>query len=134
MSTRVQERFSPVPPQTRVFEADRRMVYAAGQAAVKDIGLMLGRTSLTDGRIDAYAPIRAGDNLRDTRQTTMQVRFSEAVGGTEVALLVFESTEGNFPGGVSEQALRQHSLYVLYFSALEQALLKSAERESAGKP
>jgi hypothetical protein len=135
VSSRVHDRFSAVPPQTRIFAADRRAVYTAGQVAVKNVGLLLGRTSLAQGLIEAYAPIRQGDALRDTRQTTLQIHLTETDGGdTEVALLVSESTEGNFPGGVSEQGLRVHSLYEMYFTALQQVLVENGSIKAAVKP
>jgi len=124
LSSRVQERFSPVEPHVRVFPATRKAVYEAAQQAVKNVGLQLGRKSISQGLVEGYAGIRSGDNTtRDTRQTTIQVRFFETdAGETRVELLVSEETEGNFPGGVSEQALREHSLYEMYFAALQQVL------------
>lgn len=135
MSSRVQERFATVPPHTRTFAASRRAVYEAGQVAVKNVGLLLGRTSFSQGSIEAYAPIRTGDAVSDTRQTTMDIRLAEAVGGeTEVSLLVSEHTEGSFPGGVSEQAMREHSLYDLYFNTLQQVLEENGALKTAAKP
>jgi len=126
VSSRVHERFSTVPPQTRVFAAERRAVYNAGQVAAKNVGLLLGRTSLAQGVIEAYAPIRSGDLTSDTRQTTLRINFSETDDGeTKVDLLVSEQTEGDFPGGKGEKDLRVHSLYELYFSALQQVLLEN---------
>ena len=134
MSSRVHDRFSAVPPQTRTFAADRRAVFAAGQLAVKNLDLMLGRTSFAKGSIEAYAPIRQGDAIHDTRQTTMQINFTETEGGTEVALLVSDNTEGSFPGGVSQQGLREHSLYEMYFAALQQILLEKGAIKAPEKP
>jgi hypothetical protein len=135
MSSRVHERFSTVAPQTRIFAADRRAVYAAGQTAVKNVGLLLGHTSLAEGRIDAYAPIRSGDLTRDTRQTTLEIRLTETDGGeTEVALLVSVVSEGDFPGGVSRQAMREHSLYEMYFGALQQVLVENGALKTSEKP
>jgi hypothetical protein len=135
MSSRINDRFTPVPPQTHNYAADRRAVYAAGQVAVKNVGLLLGHTSFSQGRIDAYAPITGGDATRDTRQTTMEIRITEADRGeTQVSVLVSEQTEGSFPGGVSAQPLREHSLYGLYFSALQQVLLENVSIKADEKP
>ena len=135
MSSRVQERFSTVPPHTRTFAADRRAVFNAAQLAVKNLELLLGKTSYSNGLVEAYAPIRPGDATRDARQTTMQVNLTDAAAGeTEVAILVFENTEGAFPGGVSRQALREHSLYEMYFSALQQALIENGSVKASEKP
>ena len=125
MSSRVHDRFTAVAPQTRTFAADRRAVFEAGLIAVKNVDLLVGRKSLAQGLIEAYAPIRPGDAIRDTRQTTLKINLSETEDGqTQVALLVSENTEGSFPGGVSEQDLREHSLYGLYFTTLQQVLLE----------
>lgn len=122
VSSRMHDRFTSVPPQTRVFAAERKVVYRAAQQAVKDVGLLLGSTSAAKGRVNGYAPIRPGDAVHDTRQTSLSVTITEVGAGTEVAVLVHEHTEGSFPGGVSEQTLRQHSLYELYFAALQRLL------------
>jgi len=54
-------------------------------------------------------------------------------GETEVSLLVMEQTQGSFPGGVSTQPLREHSLYDMYFTALQQVLLENGALKSATK-
>jgi hypothetical protein len=135
MSSRMQDRFAEVPPHVRTFAAARKEVYEAARQAVKDVGLLPGRTSFATGRIDAYAPIRSGDATRDTRQNTLDIRLTETdAGDTEVALLVWEHSEGSFPGGVSEQALREHSLYEMYFAALQQVLLRNGSLKKGEKP
>lgn len=135
MSSRVQERFSPVPPHTRVFAASQKAVYQAAQQAVKKVGLLLGRTSVANWSIDGYAPIRSGDATSDARQTTIEIRLTESGDDqTQVAVLVWEHTEGSFPGGVSQQAFREHSLYETYFAALQQVLLESGALKADAKP
>jgi hypothetical protein len=135
MSTRVEDRFTAVPPHTRIFAAGMKTVYEAAQQAVKNVGLLVGRKSIADGRIEAYAGIRGGDEARDTRQTTLNIRlFATDDGDTRVELLVSENTEGNFPGGVSKQDLREHSLYELYYTALQQVLLESGAVKAPAKP
>jgi hypothetical protein len=135
MSSRVRDRFTTVAPQTRVFAADRRAVFNAGLTAVKNVDLLVGRKSLAQGVIDAYAPIRQGDAVHDTRQTTLKITLTETDDGqTQVGLLVSDNTEGTFPGGVSEQDLRQHSLYELYFSALQQVLLENGSIKAPVNP
>lgn len=135
MSSRVRDRFTPVAPQTRVFAANRRAVFNAALTAVKNIELLVGRKSLAQGVIEAYAPIREGDAIHDTRQTTLKITLTETDDGqTQVGLLVSDSTEGSFPGGVSEQDLREHSLYGLYFAALQQVLLENGSIKPAANP
>ena len=125
MSTRMHERFTPVPPHTRDFAAAPKVVYEAAQQALKNVGLQLGRKSLAHGSIDGYAAIRTGDSTRDARQTTIQIRLIETdAGETRVELLVSDQTEGDFPGGVTKRDLREHSLYELYYTALQQVLVE----------
>jgi hypothetical protein len=126
MSSRVSERFASVPPHTRTFSADHRKVYYAAQTALKSVGLLLGRTSIASWSIDGYAPIRSGTATSDARQTTIEVRLFETESlETRVDVLVWEHTEGGFPGSVSEQAQREHSLYDIYYAALQQVLQES---------
>ncbi len=135
LSTRVHERFSPVPPQTRIFAASLKVVYPAAQRAVKNAGLLLGHTSLARGSIDGYAPIRSGSAATNARQTTLEIRLTElGPDQTEVAVLVWDHTEGDFPGGTSEQAFRQHGLYETYFAGLQQLLQEDGAGKGEGKP
>jgi LmbE family N-acetylglucosaminyl deacetylase len=135
MSSRVQERFSTVAPHTRIYAADQRTVYYAAQVAVKNAGLLLGRTSIARGSIDGYAPIRSGDAAQNARQTTIEIRLFETDAlDTRVEVLVWEHQEGSFPGGVSEQALREHSLYENYYAALQQVLEEGGALKSGAKP
>jgi Flp pilus assembly pilin Flp len=135
MSTRVEDRFTAVSPHTRVFAAGMKAVYEAAQRAVKNVGLQVGRKSIGEGRIEAYAGIRGGDEVRDTRQTALNIRLFETDDGdTRVELLVSENTEGKFPGGVSKQDLREHSLYELYYTALQQVLLESGALKTTANP
>jgi len=134
VSSRMQDRFTPVVPHSRVFPFERKVVYEAAQQAVKNVGLNLGRKSLAQGVVEGYAPIRAADNMNDASQTTIQIRLNETdAGDTRVDVVVSEHTEGNFPGGVSERAQREHSLYEVYFSALQQVLVEKASAKSPDK-
>ena len=135
MSSRVRDRFTAVSPQTRIYAASKKTVFNAGLIAVKNVGLLVGRKSLSNGVIEAYAPIRPGDETRDTRQTSIKINLSDTGDNeTEVALLVSEDTQGSFPGGVSQQDLREHSLYELYFTALQQVLLENGSIKAPANP
>jgi hypothetical protein len=135
MSSRVSERFTKVQPHARVYPAAQRPVYLAAQQAVKRTGLMLGRSSVANWSITGYAPIRSGDITRDARQTTIEIRLYETEElETRVEVLVWEHTEGSFPGGVSEQAMDEHSLYDGYFDALQQVLAESGAVKPVAKP
>jgi hypothetical protein len=135
MSERVQDRFTAPAPHTRIFPADMKAVYAAAQQAVKNVGLQLGRKSIGKGHIEAYAAINSGSPTQDSRQTSLDIRLSETEAGEIlVSLQVTEQTAGDFPGGVSQQPLREHSLYELYFAALQQVLLENGALKPAAKP
>jgi hypothetical protein len=135
MSERVQDRFTAATPHTRVFPAEMKGVYAAAQQAVKNVGLQLGRKSIGTGHIEAYAAINTGNPTQDSRQTSLDIRLTETEAGEiQVSLLVTEQTEGSFPGGVSQQPLKEHSLYELYFTALQQVLQENGDLKSAAKP
>ncbi len=135
VSSRIENRFEAVPPHTRTFAANRRAVFEAAQVAVKNVGLLVGRASSSKGHIEAYAPIRGGDSVSYTRQTALDITITESgPAETEVDLLVSEDTEGSFPGGVSKQAQREHSLYEMYYSALQQVMLENGTLKAEAKP
>ncbi len=135
VSSRVHERFTPVQPHSQVFAATPKVIYEAAQQALKNLDLQVGHKSFAEGRVEGYAAIRPGDEVRDARQTTIQIRFFETdAAETRVELLVRENTEGNFPGGVSAQDLREHSLYGLYFTALQQVLAERGAQKTEEKP
>jgi len=135
MSTRMADRFANVPPHTRIFAADQQAVYYAAQTAVRKAGLLLGRTSIAHWSIAGYAPVRSGTAASDARQTTIEIRlFETETLDTRVELLVWEHTEGGFPGSVSGQALREHSLYEAYYAALQQVLQDGGMLKSPAKP
>jgi hypothetical protein len=135
MSSRMEERFSPVPPHIRTYAASEKAVYEAGRKAVKGVGLLLGHTSLAQGLIEGYAPIQTGTATSDTRQTTIEIRLVESGSEeTQVALLVWNQTEGTYPAGSSKQAFREHSLYEAYFAALQEALVANGSLKPDGKP
>lgn len=135
MSTRLAGRFANVPPHTRTFAVDQKTVYYAAQTALRKTGLQLGRTSIAKWSIDGHAPVRSSTATSDARQTTIEIRlFETETLETRVEVLVWEHTEGGFPGSVSEQALREHSLYELYYAALQQVLQDRGMLKSPAKP
>jgi len=135
VATRVHDRFEDVPPHTKVFSAGLKATYESAQAAVRKVGLLLGHTSAARWSVEGYAPIRAGDAINDARQTTIEVKLAEAPDGqTEVSVLIFDQVEGNYTGGTSKQALREHGLYEAYFAALQEVLAEKAAPVTAEKP
>jgi hypothetical protein len=134
MSSRVSDRFTKVQPHTRIYPVEPRVVYVAAQQAVKDTGLLISRASAGEWTIKGYAPIRSGDVAQDARQTTIEIRLVETEElDTRVEVLVWENTAGSFPGGVSEQALAEHSLYQLYLDALQKVLEETGAIKSGAK-
>lgn len=124
---RMRERFTTVPAKTRVFTADKKMTYYAGQLAAKQTGFTLRRSSESDGTISAYSRIRPGDSVRAAQQFAMEIELREVTDTTtEVAMRLSELNEGQLSTGGGEVPLREHGLYSSYFDALERILTEQA--------
>ena len=120
---RMRERFTTVAPKTQLFEANKHAVYAAGLAAVKQVGFTLQRSSESEGTISAYSRVRPGDAVRAAQQFTLAIKLTQITDtSTEVALVLAELTEADLRVGGGELPLREHGLYASYFAALEQIL------------
>lgn len=132
LSTRVRERFTPVPPQTREVDGDLRAVYAAAQTAFKRLDFNLSRTRL--GHIEAASRINTSAAFRDSRQLVATIDLRElGPAKVEVAMTLAEQIEGEGIGGPSELALRQHGFFETYYAMLQQVLMESAADASAKK-
>ena len=136
MTERMQDHFAAVPPKTRVFEANKKAAYYAGQLAAKQAGFTLQRSSETNGTISAYSRIRPGDPVRAAQQFTLEVQLTALTETTtEVAVRLSELTEGQLSIGGGEVPLREHGLYASYFDALERILAEQgASKSSPEKP
>jgi hypothetical protein len=132
MSTRVRERFTPVPPQTKEFDGDVRTVYFAAQQAFKRLDFNLSRSSL--GHVEASSRINTSAAFRDSRQLVATVDLREtAPGKVEAAMILVEQVEGEGIGGPSQQPLRQHGFYETYFAMLQEVLAETASADAAKK-
>lgn len=130
LSTRVRERFTPVPPQAREIDGDLNGVYLAAQQAFKRLDFNLSRTRL--GHVEAASRINTSVAFRDSRQLVATVDLREvAPGKIEVAMSLVEQVEGEGIGGPNELALRQHGFFDTYFAMIQQVMsernAKSAE-------
>lgn len=125
VSSRVQSRFEKVDPHTQVFAGTQREVFYATQGVLKGMDFQVSRTGEAQGIVNAFSRIRAGDGPREARQYTLEVRINNfGPTETQVALLVREQIEGGLSGtvGATDQPLKQHGLYEVFYANLKQAL------------
>ncbi len=130
----VRERFEPVPPKIRQFNADTRQVSQAVVVAFKRLEFSLtGPAGASE--IEAASPIHTNETLRESRQLVARVRLHDAgVGRTDVELLLSEQvTESSATGGSGERALREHGFYTTFFDTVQQVLQEHPE-DSAASP
>ena len=121
------ERYSAVPPQTRVFSADHRTTYFAAQLAVKKVDFVLTKSAIEQGIVEARSGLRGDNAFEQVRQLTLEIRLNDIdASHTEVAVLLREQIEDTGHPGATEQTLRAHGLYDTYFAMLEQAIREGA--------
>jgi hypothetical protein len=126
----VTDRFSAVEPKRQVFSADQPTVSAAAMQAFKRLDFRASR-SRKSGDIEAYSQIHRSVAFADSRQLLAKVRLREmGPGRTEVEMTVTEQVESRSTGGTSQQTMREHGFFQLYFAALQQVL----DEEGAGLP
>lgn len=124
ISERVRERFTPVPPRTRTFAADRDAVSTAVQAALRRMDFVLTSGSAGSARFEAASRAHPSAAFGDTRQIVAEAELRQAgPGQTEVALLLTEELE-SYTGGSrsSGRPLREHPLYESFFATVRQIL------------
>ncbi len=127
MSTRVHERFEPVPPKVRVFEGDLKTVYYASQEAFKELGFVLTKTSISSGRVEAASPIDRNLAMGDSRQLVAELHLTEDdPTHTTVEMILTQQVDDASVGGPSQQKLREHGFYDTYFGMLQLALAKKS--------
>lgn len=118
----VTNRFGPVEPKRHVFNADGDTVNAAALQAFKRLDFRASR-SRKSGEISAYSQIHTSAAFADSRQLTAKVRLNEmGPGRTELEMTVTEQVESRSTGGTSQQSMREHGFYQLYFATLQQVL------------
>lgn len=118
----VTNRFGPVEPKRHVFNADSETVNAAALQAFKRLDFRASR-SRKSGEISAYSQIHTSAAFADSRQLTAKVRLNGmGPGRTEVEMTVTEQVESRSTGGTSQQSMREHGFYQLYFATVQQVL------------
>lgn len=128
----VTDRFGPVEPKRQVFAAERAAVNAASLQAFKRLDFQVGRSKAGD--IEAYSRIHTSAAFADSRQLTARILLNDVgPGRTEVEMTVTEQVQGQSPGGTSQQSMREHGFYQLYFATLQQVLDEQASSWAAKK-
>ncbi len=123
LSSRVNERFSPVPAKLKNVEANSADAFLAAGYVLRQMDFTVTRAALAQGILNAKSRILPADSLGGARQFTIELRFTGAAGGpTEVAMLLKQGVEGDFRAGPQLETLRDHGLYAAFFAALDTAL------------
>lgn len=126
VSSRMKERFAPVPPQVRTFEAERKAVYEASQVALRKMGFNVTRAAEAQGIVNGISGIRSSDVFRNSRQYVLELRIaSYDPGVTSVSALLHEYNEGDVKAGPTDQILREHGIYDSYFEMLQRVLVEN---------
>ena len=123
--TRVQDRFSAIPPKTTVVAGAHRDVFYAAQGALKQMDFQLSRAAEAQGIVNGFSRIRSGDGPRESRQYSFEIRLNgHGPLETEVSALLREQIEGGGSSGIgaTDQPLRQHGLYEAFFATLKKTL------------
>jgi hypothetical protein len=129
----VTDRFGPVEPKRQVFNADQATVSAAALQAFKRLDFRASR-SRKSGDIEAYSQIHTSAAFADSRQLTAKLTLNDAgPGRTEVEMRVTEQVQSQSMGGTSQQTMREHGFFQLYFSTLQQVLDEQAATAPAKK-
>jgi hypothetical protein len=117
----VTDRFGPVEPKRAAFMGDQDTVNAAALQAFKRLDFRASRSK--SGDIEAYSRIHTSAAFADSRQLTVKLHFNDlGPVRTEVEMIVTEQVQGQSPGGTSQQTMREHGFYQLYFATLQQVL------------
>ena len=130
MSSRMQDRFSIVPPKTQIFQGDQATILTATQQAFKRLDFVMTRSS--PARIDAVSRINSSVAFGDSRQLLAGLHLSEAgPGKTEVELSLTQQMQSQSVGGTSQQEMRELGFSVLYKVTLQHDMKDPASSASA---
>lgn len=131
-SVSVPDRFAAVPPQVITVNGDVEEVYLAAQKAFKRLDFVVTRSVM--GRVEAASAIKTSVTFGDSKQVVARVRITEAEPGkSEVELSVTEEVTSESMGGTRQHALREHSLFQIYFATLQQVLQERSVEQAAEK-
>jgi hypothetical protein len=126
------DRFETVPPEVQVMDGAVEEVHAAAQKAFRRLDLKVIRAPM--GRVEAASAINTSETFGDSRQIVARVKITQAEPGrASVELTVTEEVGSSSMGGTRQRALREHSLFQLYFTTLQQVLKERAEGRAAEK-
>lgn len=133
MPSRVQDRFSAVPPKVRTFAASQDKVYPAAQHAFKRLDFMLTRTK--PSQVEAVSRINTSAAFADSRQMSAIVHLTPVgPNQTDVEVTLREEVLSKSFGGTRQQDMREHSFFALYFATLQQVLQDEGTLPSTEKP
>lgn len=123
VSSRISERFEGVPPKTRAYQTEEKVVFESAQVALKKLDFQLSRTAIAQGIVDGRSRIHQGETFRDAKQYAIEIRLrTPEPGWTTTEVLIREQQESADFAGATNIALREHGLYDSFFAALEQTL------------
>jgi len=126
------DRFAAVPPQIITVNGGVDEVYVAAQKTFKRLDFVLTRSVM--GRVEAASSIKTSVTFGDSKQVVARVRITQAgPGKSQVELSVTEEVSSKSLGGTRQQALREHSLFQIYFATLQQVLQERAVEQAAEK-
>jgi uncharacterized lipoprotein YajG len=133
MPSRVQDRFTAVPPKMQTFAGSLEKVQQAAAQAFKRLDFVVTRNKVT--QLEAVSRINTSMAFADSRQLEAKVHLSEAgPGQTEVEITLREEVVSQSFGGTHQQDMRNHSFFALYFAMIQQVLQEEAGSPPAGKP
>jgi len=123
LPTRIRERFEPVQPKIRVFDADQRTVFDAAQVAMRRIDFQVSRARAVEGVVSGHSGLRSGESFGTAQQFSLEVHLqSVEPGKTEVSVVLREQEESSSFAGATDIPVREHGLYDAFFGQLEQVL------------
>ncbi len=128
----VSDRFSPVVPKVQVFNGDQFAVNAAALQAFKRLDFQVTRSKAVD--IEAVSRIHTSVTFADSRQLSVKLHLNDAgPGKTEIELTVTEQVQSQSMGGTSQQTMREHGFFQIYFATLQQVLDENTPAPPPGK-
>jgi len=132
MPTRVQARFTAVPPKAQTFAAPIATVQSAAVQAFKRLDFVMTRNKVT--QLEAVSRINTSAAFADSQQMVAGVHLSEAgPGQTEVEITLRKEVVSNSFGGTHQEDMREHSFFALYFATVQQVLQEQGALPPAGK-
>lgn len=131
VSSRVSERFAPVPPQTRMVQASAEQAYVGVQQALRRMNFTITRTAAAQGRVEGRSRILPASSMGGAQQLLVEITLAgPAAGPTEVAMRLTEVVEGDFQAGPTQRPLPTHGTYDMFYAVLERVLSEDVRHEA----